>query len=378
MASPFYQLRLTGQKDITDFCSSFTFEDCTEDDDQLKIILQIPDSSLLDDPNFQVDKSIFFKFGYIGGKQSEWKSLPISDIDPRYGKTINVTVLALGSGIDMKKSDSNEVFNQKMTWEIALQIAKKYKLKDKISREAKRMYVSKAQGNKTDWDFLKEICDDEENGSFIFYIKDGALVLKKRDLSQESIRTYTYNDGNGPVTFFKPSSKKSKKRGSESQVTSTSFDPLKLEQIVDIIIPSNAQEEVSIGNSKEFDGQGNFTRNIITADQSRQAQKNRAQNALKQTLLNKHEAVLGTEGDPTIISDSIITMAGVAKAHSGNWYIKKVIHVINKAGYNNENHLVQNTSNAKQSNTSKGEKTQDAGKKEAKVFQFNANGQAVK
>jgi phage protein D len=250
MQTPFYIVRI-GDTDITNYISSFAFEDCTEEDDLMRISMpQIP-VSLLDDNLLQAGKDIEFQFGYIGGVFSPLYVMRIDEIDVSYGKTIDINIKAFDYGQLLKKAQSKNVFVNKTASEIATSIAQTYGLSTAYIEKTATRYPSLAQGTKTDFEMLAYLASIEENGSIHWYIKSNALYFKRLKLEQESTKTFIYGVD---VVSFKPSLKDAQNQPDTK--TASFLDPL---------TKTNTNIEVDTTNAKDSRNLGKFTNSTSNA-----------------------------------------------------------------------------------------------------------------
>lgn len=61
--------------------------------------------------------------------------------------------------------------------------------------------------------------------------------------------------------------------------------------------------------------------------------KDMIDNIAREAEMDKVEAKIITEGDPTLISETIVRLGNIQQIHSGDYYMKKVEHIITNKGY---------------------------------------------
>ena len=97
--------------------------------------------------------------------------------------------------------------------------------------------------------------------------------------------------------------------------------------------------------SKKTDNKQNATgKKIIVPVDSDIEAENIANKAKKDSELNDIKATLTIEGDPTVEHDKVITVGGVGKKNSGNWYVHTVSHSIDSSGFTTVQQLKKNAS----------------------------------
>lgn len=112
--------------------------------------------------------------------------------------------------------------------------------------------------------------------------------------------------------------------------------------------------------SKQFDNYPDVQKKFIEpypsgTNPTRQMQSSTSA-AKKSSDLGGLKATLTIEGNPLLVPNSVITMKGVAKVHSGNWFVEKVTHDISTSGYTCNLELAKTGSNVgtkKAANTNK-------------------------
>lgn len=233
---PFYIVRV-GDTDITNYISSFAFEDCTEEDDLMRITLPAVSLELLDADYLKAGKDIEFQFGYLGGLVSPLMTMRIAEVEPNYGKTIDVAIKALDYGQLMKKNQNQTVWAKKTASEIATEIAQKYGLSTAYIERTTTRYGNVPQANRTDWELLNYLVEIESNGSFHWYIKSNALHFKRMDLEQQSRQVFEYGLD---IVSFKPSLKDTQNKSNNK--TTLALNPLTKE---------TSETNVNIGNAKD-------------------------------------------------------------------------------------------------------------------------------
>lgn len=398
--SPFYKVtvRRTG-RDLTELIDAFTYEDCTEEDDILKISLKNKTIDLVDDSDLLPGVELSYVYGFIGERISPKRIARISTIETKYGASIDITVTATDAGYLMKKDSSNKVWKNVTASQIAERIAKNNGLTAQIE-PTKKVYDNLPQGNRTDFEFLKYLTTIETDGSFRMFVKDNALVFAPLDLKKPSIRTFTYSGPEGTIIAFSPKSNQNTKTKGSIKTTVTGVDPLTGETKKSVADSSNTKGETRLGgNVFSFDAGSNLVKSaakgatttketgngqaVMGGPSSQEEMDNMANKEKKSGSLTDITASLEVPADPGFQADTIITIKGVAALHAGNWYVAKVVHQISKSGgYRMSMDLKKNATNKKTGETADGDVNKSTGPDAAQarkkqVFKYDANSKST-
>ncbi|WP_375560262.1 phage late control D family protein [Bernardetia sp. OM2101] len=330
VGSPFYKVFIasTGE-DITPFVDSFSYEDTLEKDDLLRISVTLKNVFEIDEDWIAIGEKLNFFFGYIGGLQTEIKVAKISDFDTPYGDVIKLKIDATDVGQFMKEEFSNKIHNEKTLSELVQEIADKYSLKAEII-ETKKKYSYLPQAQKSDFDFLTQLAKRE---NLVFRVTGETLILEKRNLLKESIKTYTWRKD---IISFHPKVKYSKQDSSSQKTTSFSLNP-QTNAIQKSEAKSDDKDKEKLGEYEvKVDANGNqtkvFPKKKAEAEKSEDGKlvQGSVDKAENDGLVNKIQedkslgnvtAILVVEGNPILKAGQVLTIAGVAKKHEGNWKI---------------------------------------------------------
>lgn len=376
--SPFYKILIyKNGRDISSLISRISYEDAVDVDNLLTMVVSKPTTEFIDDPDIKEGAIIVLQFGYIGGKISRKYYLRILDIMASYEQIIHVTMRATDIGAVMKKGQTKKVWNNVRSSDIANAIAAKNGLKAVIEKTS-TVHPSLPQGGKSDYDFLKYLATLETNGSFRFYLKNEELHFTKRNLKKKSARVFKYKYGDGTVRSFKPYSQESNKDAAARDATATVIDPFTNTPKVIKVDAQTAKDDSKLGdweyhynfNSEEVgiktvevnqaksnapNSSRDYSFNLITKNSAYFEQQSKVQDTQsagqhlavqgtaqegfdkassvkKDKSLKDYMASLVVEGDVDYDADSIITMAGVAKKDTGNWYVQRVKFIITDSG----------------------------------------------
>jgi len=405
--SPFVKVyvKATG-RDLSGLIEGFKYEDAIEKDSLMTFNIKKGYAlEAADDEDIISGKSLTCQFGFLGESVSTVHVAKITDVDVTYGERVTMVVKCLDKGQDMKKSTPSKMWKGKKASDIAKEVAEKYGLTP-IVDETSRTYDSLPQGQKTDFEFLQYLASKEKDGSYIFYVSDEELHFEKVNYSVSSRITFTYGVD---VVKFSPKFKESEQKGGGKSSTVKSFDPMNKKASDTTVTPTTAvgsklgEWDVngsakssstlgagginsqslpagktdfkglvkSVTDAKDLDKKGeNETTNVILPTKNTEEGKDAA-NKLQKTGGNPGKgksggskiltATLDIAGNPLLKPGDIITMAGVAKRHQGNWYVEKVSHTIT-AGSAYTTSLEMHKNGTGKSNTKDSEKSDDVNK----------------
>jgi phage protein D len=398
--SPFYRIYIaaTGE-DITSRVDSFSYEDTLDKDDLLRISVTLNNVFEFDADWLVEGEKLHFIFGYIGGLQTEKRVAKISDISNSYGDTPKAKIDATDEGQFLKDGFSNKIHNEKTLSELVQEVANKNSLKTEIV-ETKKKYSYLPQAQKSDFDFLAQLAKKE---NLVFRVSGETLILEKRDLLQESIKTYTWGVD---IISFEPKVQKSKQDTSSQKVQSISINP-QTNEVQKSEAKSEDKDKEKLGEyDVQYDANGENKKVIpkkkaeVEKSEDVKLVQGSVDKAQNDGLVNKLQedkslgnitATLVVAGNPILRAAQVLTIAGVAKKHEGNWQITNVKSDISQGSFykttlelkrNATNKAVGNvqtdkaTSKSQPVNTTQGStKTDDA---QSKILKFDQNGKAIK
>ncbi len=348
---PFYSVLVKDTKlDIVETYGvfSFAYEESNEKDNQLTLQIRNQNLEMIDENWLVQGTELLFLFGYKGQEQSQTKIALITEIDINYSKDISITIKAVDKGNYLKKSTSNKVWEEMTAAEIVSEIADFYDMESAITA-TKKLYETLPQGNLSDFDLCKKLA--QEN-NFHFHISNNKLYFDQRKLGDKSQVTYTYRNGDSKIKSFKPKNAgiKNNTFGTGAKVEKINTDT---NEVLTVKVDANKVENnTSTGKIKanwdtngKFKGKTNNDNLITNPSNDKEVIKNQANKTVGDAQLGNIEATLTLEGEPQIIEGMIITMAGVAQKHIGNYYVVGVKHSISNSGYETIVELKKNATN---------------------------------
>ena len=336
--------------DLSPYINSFKFSQSVERVDMLTLICYDVDTTLIEREEMKEGAILEFIWGFKGEGISEKHTCKISSLEPHYSRELTFTIKACDYGIDMKKSSKNKTYENMKTSDIVSAIAAEYNLEADIEPTS-LTHKLMAQGNRSDYDFIRYLVEREEDGDFLFYTRGKKLIFRKIQLDSASVRTFTYRDpAGGMLSFRQQSNEVQKEMAAETAqiVSQNPFEGVTLNMKVD---ESNVKNDKKLGEKVYVYNQNSESRgtrstqpketslpnaanpisessgrNLFQPAETQKIAENIAHSIKKRAQLHDLTASLEAIGDPYLIPDTIITMAGVAKNHLGNYYCHEVTH----------------------------------------------------
>lgn len=348
--TPFYLVRVRDtQKNLSPMITKMTHEDSVESDNLLTLEINNSDKDLIDSEDLKEGTILTFQYGFLSGKSSPIYLARISDVDPMYADIINITIRAGDLGIVMKKNESKKIWTRVRSSDIVRQIAAAHGLKAVVTETA-TIHQSMPQGGKSDYDFIKYLVSLEKDGSMRFFLRNDAVYFTRLELEQISKRTIEWNNGNGILKRFKPYSRESLKQAESRNTVVTTVDPFTNKAVQTVVTNNNSKDDTKLGeyiydfNSNQLDFKlpttkpssifknktdpSNAGKHVASPSGLLDEISNIGNKIKKKSALSDYEAEIQIDGDPDFIADEVITVSGVAKKDTGNWYIAEATHVI--------------------------------------------------
>lgn len=338
--SPIYRVWLVHKEEreeITEYVSGFDYEMGVESDNILTLKCEKPDGGaayLADNPLLLPGRKVEFQFGFIDGIISGISIGSVLDVSAQYKSDVNVTIRITDAGMFCRRIFRNKVWKNVTTAEIVTQIAETYGISAVVGNSTK-VWKELAQGNKSDFSFLKYLAKREAGGDFIFYINEETIYLVKRGLDKIPTRLYRRGEHEGFIQFTASWSQSSSSK-TETRL-STFLDPFNKKANKELVKQYSATQtevggkyhwEVDVNRNKERKGEA-----TDATQEPTETKKDQALSSLKDEVQKVLTATLEVKGDPTIGLNEVITVEGVAKRHGGNWFVHGVSHSIAGGGF---------------------------------------------
>jgi hypothetical protein len=245
-------------------------------------------------------------------------------------------------------------------------------------------YSTMPQGNRSDRQLLDELGQRQPGGPYLVDTTDGDITIRKRNFNQAPVRTFTWGGTDGEVSKFCPEAKNKKKGGVSTNINFGGWDKANKTYFNSDVNLLNGNDNESLSKfQKDTAPVKDIADNVvlghvsvrlespiiadatnvvkvlsvpITAMDKKEAIQNtidyfntpdglnkqmndpttgtpgagldNAANLRNEAELSSNPGSLDAAGDPNIFKGQIITVKGVSKKHSGNWYVTKCVHEI--------------------------------------------------
>lgn len=283
------------------------------------------DLAITDHDLLNMAKHVSVQWGYLGGERSKEYRATVKKIT---GFKVIKLLAYDAEGTKLTGTGTPKVWTNLKYSDIARQIAEKHGLKADVedSGIAKEQVNQSAQ---TDLAFLQGL--GEEIG-FECYIEGGVLHFHKRRYgAKPAVALHYYNGMYGDVIDFNPAEET---LNEADEATATGMDPMTKDPIV-----TKADNETT---ERDALGQGTYMidwltgawdkltgavgKQVPTTAPTASEAKTQADAKFRQAEEDSIKATVQTVGKPGLVAGMLVTVTGVGKRWSGNWYIAQVTH----------------------------------------------------
>lgn len=395
---------------ISDRISSLNYDRDTEKEDMLKFSVEQDYTEDLDDLGLTAGTQLEFEYGFYAGLQSDLHKARITDVKETYtkGKKVKLQIQARDNGTAIKKSTGAKVWQDVTTSDVAKTIAKRWGMEYK-GINTDYVWSNYPQQNKSDWDFLQELCEKDKD-KLICYATDGAIYVELRNLDSNSVRTYDFQKDNEFISIQIATKESPANTSSSGKVSTIGYDldtGKSVQQTTDAqnddttatdrysYVYSADGEPAEEGEIEEEEIEGLETlgsfldvgENIVMGTGSPEELLGAAGGKRQGGTIKRIVATIKVTGNPTFRLNSIITLQGLLQKRNGNYLIKCIKDEVSvNSGYTTTLTLQKNASKKafkKQqeanteadTNTSVGTNVSEQNTKE--VFLFNADGDQI-
>lgn len=378
-SNPFYAVFIEGneKREISEYVQSLSYTHSVKKDSTVTIKIYADKVNAFEENDIKRGQYLQIQYGYKKASVSNFYSLRISDIQYRYGGTIEITITATDKGNVMKKGTSKKIWKNVTTGKIITDIAKKYGLQYTNDYDGKN-WDNLPQAGENDFEFLQKLAAREKDGNFIIYVSGNTLHFVKRGLDKDSSFLFQYGNPESGIISFVPK---------ETETTLGSQD-IKISATVEstIVTPGDSNE-VSLGkfkftyNANGEDVATGLGKSLGLPDKDTEVAENRLKSVKNEGKLKGLKATLTVTGKPTLLPNQIITISGVRLRHVGNYLITEVKHTIDKnGGYKSVLELSKNgneigTDTAENVNKSVG--TENGEEKKVTLFIYDQDGNEI-
>lgn len=313
-----------------------------EDDEKVpKVTLRFnnEDLEITDSLELAMGQRLQVQWGFIGGRMSERLSFTIK---ARRGFRVR-ELIGYNDGNRMVGESTSFVWKNVKYSDIASRIAEKRGLKS-VARDSEIVHEQVAQSNQSDLNFLKELA---EKIGYACYVEGDELHFHPRDYGAKPSMAFAYYNGEyGNLISFEP---EEKTLDEPDEVAVAGVDPMEKEPSYGKANDANTERDSlaegsflvnaasgvmtavsgaveNVGRLLHLPGQTGKTE-AAAAQTDAEAQQE-AEAAFRKAEDNTVEATITTVGTPSLRAKRIITLYGLGKTYSGNWYVKQATHSV--------------------------------------------------
>lgn len=325
-------------EDISGDIISVSFEDHASDVDMATLVVNNKDSKWVDSDMFDKGKSIEIYMGYGHATKRMFKGRIVRpELSFPEDGVPTLTVRGYDLSYQMRRSEekTNTTWQSITDSQLAQKIASKYgfKTSQMVIDETKDIIPYIAQGNLTDWEFLKERA---ERIGFELYVElDEFHFHKPKDYVKKIPGTFEYRRN---LRSFEPRLTTAEQ---VSKVVVKGWDEKKKSPIVAIATSETTTERPVLGKQSGSDFvKEDFGEGVkILHDRMPTSQKE-AEEIAKAYFKHKEYGLIEAHGacigEPELKAKSLITIDGVGKKFSGTYYVTRVMHTLDDSGYLSE------------------------------------------
>ena len=325
-------------EDITSDIVSVSYEDHASDADMATLVVNNKNSKWVDSDVFDKGKTVEVYLGYGQALERMFKGRIVRP-ELRFPEdgvpTLTVRAYDLSHQMRRDKEKTNTTFENVTDSQLAEKVAAKHGFSPRSmvidKTDAVIPYI--AQGNDSDWDFLKERAT--RIGFELFVELDEFHFHKPRDYVKRIPGTFEYMRN---LKSFEPRLSVSEQ---VSKVIVKGWDAKKKEPIVAIATSATAGERPVLGAQSGSDFvKDDFGEDVkVLHDRVPSSQKEAEEiakayfRAKEYGLIEAHGTCIG---ETELKAKSIIAIAGVGVKFSGVYYMTKVVHTSDDGGYHCE------------------------------------------
>lgn len=261
LGSPIVKI-FTSKNEIVERVVDFYYKHSEEADDECVIVLEGKDVNFPDKEEFQEGAKLFVEWGYSDGLRSKSRKVFVRDTKAKYTKeSVKLILTCYDKFAAAKQTTSQKIHKDTDLDLLAKGIAEKNGLEyegikqileigdtvglktpaylDEDTNHAVAVdntsfpirvdftkYAQLPQGNKSDQQILREVADREQGGPWVIEGRDEELIVKKRNLLQKPIKTYTYKGGNFELLRFTPETKNRVGKSANVNIESAGWDAI--------------------------------------------------------------------------------------------------------------------------------------------------------
>lgn len=331
-------VRIEGKELLEDVSSdiiSVSYEDHDTDADMATIELNNKDSKWVDSDLFEKGKTIEIYFGYGHALEKMFKGKIVRpELSFPENGTPTFTVRAYDLSYQLRRNEekTNTTWQNITDSQLVKKVAAKYGFKSNqlLIEETKDLIPYIAQGNLTDWEFLKERAI--RIGFELFVESDEFHFHRPKDYVKQIPGGFEYKRN---LKSFEP---RLTIQDSVSKVVVKGWNSQKKSPIIAIATSETTIERPLLGSQSGSDFvKEDFGEGVkVLFDKTPTTQKEAEEIAkayFKQKEYELIEAHGTCVGEVILKAKSLIAINGVGRKFSGIYYVTKVVHTLDDSGY---------------------------------------------
>ncbi len=355
---PVFYVQIEGQElPFALHVRSFEFSGSDKKQDSLTLTFEGLPVEVVDHPLLQEGLQIEARWGYLDGDLSDKVILKIKDVTPRFGRTVSLTLKAYSKEHKAKGRAAKNVWANKKDSDIVRDVARALGFKAEVDD----LPITRPCYQQAGREYFEVLTDLAYRNNCVWWERNGTLFFRQEAglMSQVPDTGFEYRAGAGPLVSFEPKnrSEDKKQKGPGKQTQHAGADILKKRPIDKRARDGNNPQRVAQGrktllidaNSNRVtrvpgtfnQKRGETGRTHVTTQQDPKVARHEAQAANARAAHRELKASAEFIGLPFLREKTIITVTGVGKKHSGNWYVQTCRHHIDSGGYKTSCDLVR-------------------------------------
>lgn len=329
-----------GEIDVSERVLSLVYDEEESKPDKLTLSVDNFDLTNFDSPKWKSGNRVEVAWGYEGN-MSPIRQLTIQKVTG----SLVLAIEAHSPSVLMNKTQRIRTFKKLKRSEIAKQIAAEYGYGEdrQLIDDSVETMDHVTQARMTDAQLLRDLARRE---GFEFYVDFDGFHWHKRKLGQKPLRQFVYyTDQTGDILTWNIENDLYARKAGGVQLQAR--DPLKKTDIDVKADNASTKDATSLAPEKLIitgldtrDGHttGDFTKeNGSTAigrtnEKTKEAAQRAANGMWSKNQMNAALLNMECRGDPSIIAKIVVTVLGIGKTISGNYYVKGAQHKVG-AGY---------------------------------------------
>lgn len=331
--APVYYVKVGGSRlpdELAQRVLGIEYEDDAEKLPKLAIRFDNSDLEITDHPLFALGKEVQVQFGYIDGDLTRQKTFTVKAIQ---GFKVR-TLIAYGGGHALSAKGRTRCWENVRYSDIARNIAADHGLRAVVD-DSEIAHEQVNQAGQTDLNFLKQL--GSEIGYECYVEGDELHFHPKRYDAAPVLALAYYNGEYGNLISFEPTEKT---LAEPTEVAAAGVDPFEKSAFVAKADEVNVERTMLAEGSYMYEASmgiesfrpGETGKWAAAPAESQSHAKQVADAKFKEAESETVEATINTVGETRLEAKRVVTLYGLGKRYSGNWYVANVRHVLGQ-GY---------------------------------------------